>query len=119
MGINEPSVTIKNIENAIIDYAWKHDYMIPEPPRDFTGKQIAVIGSGPSGLAAAAQLNKAGHHVVVYERNDEVGGLLRYGIPTMKLSKEVKLLILSVKLSKEIKIVSTIKLNKEVKIVTK
>ena len=90
LGINEPSVTIKNIENAIIDYAWKHDYMIPEPPRDFTGKQIAVIGSGPSGLAAAAQLNKAGHHVVVYERNDEVGGLLRYGIPTMKLSKEVK-----------------------------
>lgn len=89
LGINEPPVTIKNIENSIIDYAWSHGYMLPEPPQDFTGKQIAVIGSGPAGLAAAAQLNKAGHHVVVYERNDEIGGLLRYGIPTMKLSKEV------------------------------
>lgn len=89
LGINEPPVTIKNIENAIIDYAWKHGFMVPDPPKDFTGKQVAIIGSGPSGLAAAAQLNKAGHHVVVYERNDEIGGLLRYGIPTMKLSKEV------------------------------
>ncbi|ESO02185.1 hypothetical protein HELRODRAFT_65256 [Helobdella robusta] len=89
LAINEPPVTIKNIENAIIDYAWNHGYMVPDPPQDFTGKQIAIIGSGPAGLAAAAQLNKAGHNVVVYERNDEIGGLLRYGIPTMKLSKEV------------------------------
>ena len=58
LGINEPPVTIKNIENAIIDYAWKHGFMVPDPPKDFTGKQVAIIGSGPSGLAAAAQLNK-------------------------------------------------------------
>jgi NADPH-dependent glutamate synthase beta subunit-like oxidoreductase len=58
LGINEPPVTIKNIENAIIDYAWNHGYMIPDQPQDYTGKQIAVVGSGPAGLACAAQLNK-------------------------------------------------------------
>lgn len=61
MGINEPPVTIKNIENAIIDYAWSHGYMVPELPQDYTGKQIAIVGSGPSGLACAAQLNKVVH----------------------------------------------------------
>jgi glutamate synthase (NADPH/NADH) len=89
LGINEPPVTIKNIENAIIDYAWEHGYMTPEPQTEFTGMTVAVVGSGPSGLACAAQLNKAGHHVTVFERNDEIGGLLRYGIPTMKLGKNV------------------------------
>ena len=133
LGINSPAVTIKNIENAIIDYAFDHGWMTPDPPKTRTGKKVAVVGSGPSGLAAAAQLNKvtvrlnphssrvhegwraekvvpfllclcsissfeimelllvqAGHWVTVYERNDRVGGLLRYGIPTMKLGKDVR-----------------------------
>jgi glutamate synthase (NADPH/NADH) len=90
LGINSPAVTIKNIENAIIDYAWVNGFMVPEEP-DRTGKSVCVIGSGPAGLAAAAQLNKAGHKVTVYERNDRIGGLLRYGIPTMKLGKDVSL----------------------------
>ncbi|WAR06760.1 GLT1-like protein [Mya arenaria] len=89
LGINSPAVTIKNIENTIIDYAFEQGWIKPEVPKTRTGKKIAVVGSGPSGLAAAAQLNKAGHLVTVYERNDRVGGLLRYGIPTMKLSKQV------------------------------
>ncbi|XP_076444401.1 uncharacterized protein LOC143282637 [Babylonia areolata] len=89
LGINAPAVTIKNIENSIIDYGFKQGWVQPKPPSIRTGKKVAVVGSGPAGLAAAAQLNKAGHSVTVYERNDKVGGLLRYGIPTMKLSKEV------------------------------
>ncbi|CAH1799875.1 unnamed protein product [Owenia fusiformis] len=89
LGIHSPAVTIKNIENAIIDHAWDMGWMKPHPPPQRTGKRIAVIGSGPSGLACAAQLNKAGHWVTVYERNDNIGGLLRYGIPTMKLGKDV------------------------------
>lgn len=82
-------MTIKNIECAIIDHAFEMGWIKPEPPLTRTGKKVAVIGSGPSGLAAAAQLNKAGHTVTVYERNDRPGGLLRYGIPTMKLDKDV------------------------------
>lgn len=89
LGINESPVTIKNIECAIIDHAFEQGWITPQPPLYRTGKKVAVIGSGPSGLGAAAQLNKAGHTVTVFERNDRVGGLLRYGIPTMKLSKEV------------------------------
>lgn len=89
LGINSPAVTIKNIENSIIDNGFKHGWVRPMPPSIRTGKKVAVVGSGPSGLAAAAQLNKAGHKVTVYERNDRVGGLLRYGIPTMKLAKDV------------------------------
>nr|XP_022287923.1 glutamate synthase 1 [NADH], chloroplastic-like isoform X2 [Crassostrea virginica] len=89
LGINSPPVTIKNIECAIIDHAFEMGWIQPEPPLHRSGKKVAVIGSGPAGLAAAAQLNKAGHTVTVYERNDRPGGLLRYGIPTMKLSKEV------------------------------
>ncbi|XP_071038942.1 uncharacterized protein [Parasteatoda tepidariorum] len=89
LGINEPPVNIKHIECAIIDNAYDKGWMIPQIPAIRTGKKIAIIGGGPSGLAAAAQLNKAGHTVNVYERNDRVGGLLQYGIPTMKLSKEV------------------------------
>lgn len=89
LGINSPPVTIKNIECAIIDHAFEMGWIKPEPPLTRTGKKVAVIGSGPSGLAAAAQLNKAGHTVTVYERNDRPGGLLRYGIPTMKLDKDV------------------------------
>ncbi|KAK7070468.1 hypothetical protein SK128_010174 [Halocaridina rubra] len=89
LGINELPVTIKNIECSIIDHAFEQGWIKPEPPAVRTGKKVAIVGSGPSGLAAAHQLNKAGHLVTVFERNDRVGGLLQYGIPTMKLSKEV------------------------------
>jgi glutamate synthase (NADPH/NADH) len=89
LGINEPAVTIKNIECAIVDHAFAKGWIRAETPAYRTGKRVAVIGSGPSGLAAAAQLNKVGHTVIVYERNNRVGGLLQYGIPTMKLDKGV------------------------------
>ncbi len=88
LGINNPPVTIKNIECEIIDRAWEHGWVVPEPPTSRTGKKVAVIGSGPSGLSAAAQLNKVGHGVTVFERADRAGGLLMYGIPNMKLDKE-------------------------------
>ncbi|XP_046391906.1 glutamate synthase [NADH] isoform X1 [Ischnura elegans] len=89
LGISEPSVAIKSIECAIIDHAFEQGWIKPLPPSHRTGKRVAVVGSGPAGMAAAHQLNKAGHSVTVFERNDRVGGLLQYGIPTMKLSKEV------------------------------
>lgn len=89
LGITNPPVTIKNIENAIIDRGYAEGWVVPKPPSERTGKKIAVIGSGPCGLAAADQLNKAGHSVTVYERADRIGGLLMYGIPNMKLDKEV------------------------------
>ncbi|MHB8970362.1 MAG: glutamate synthase subunit beta [Pirellulaceae bacterium] len=89
LGINDPPVTIKNIENAIIDRGFAEGWIRPQPPQQRTGKQVAIIGSGPAGLAAAAQLNKVGHTVTVYERADRIGGLLMYGIPNMKLAKEV------------------------------
>jgi glutamate synthase (NADPH) small chain len=88
LGINNPPVTIKNIECSIVDKGWDEGWIKPEPPTQRTGKQVAVIGSGPAGLAAAAQLNKAGHWVTVFERADRPGGLLMYGIPNMKLEKE-------------------------------
>jgi glutamate synthase (NADPH/NADH) small chain len=87
LGINEPAVTIKQIEVEIIDKAWDDDYVQPVVPSKTTGKQIAVVGSGPAGLAAAQQLTRAGHAVTVYERADRVGGLLRYGIPEFKMEK--------------------------------
>jgi glutamate synthase (NADPH/NADH) small chain len=88
LGINTPPVTIKNLECAIIDRAWQEGWVVPEPPKTRTGKTVAVVGSGPAGLCAAAQLNKAGHSVTVFERADRVGGLLMYGIPNMKLDKQ-------------------------------
>ena len=88
LGINAPPVTIKSVENAIIDKGWEQGWIIPEAPATRTGKKVAVIGSGPAGLAAAAQLNRAGHTVTVLERADRPGGLLTYGIPNMKLDKQ-------------------------------
>jgi glutamate synthase (NADPH) small chain len=88
LGINNPPVTIKNIECSIIDHGWDQGWVTPQPPEKFTGKKIAIVGSGPAGLSAAAQLNKAGHSVTVYEKDDRPGGLLMYGIPNMKLDKE-------------------------------
>jgi NAD(P)H-dependent glutamate synthase small subunit len=89
LGINAPPVTIKNIENAIVDRGWAEGWITPHPPKVRTGKRVAIVGSGPSGLAAAAQLNSVGHEVTVYERADRIGGLLTYGIPNMKLDKDV------------------------------
>ena len=87
--LNGDPVATKENERAIIEYAWEHGYVKPEPPRVRTGKKVAVVGSGPSGLAAAMQLNRRGHLVTVFERRDRIGGLLRYGIPNMKLEKSV------------------------------
>ncbi len=89
LGITNPAVTIKNIENAIVDKGFAEGWITAKPPEHRSGKKVAVIGSGPAGLAAAAQLNKAGHSVTVYERADRIGGLLMYGIPNMKLGKDV------------------------------
>jgi glutamate synthase (NADPH/NADH) small chain len=89
LGISEPPVTIKLIEKTIVERAWEEGWIQPEPPETRTGKRIAVVGSGPSGLAAAQQLNRAGHAVTVFEKADRIGGLLRYGIPDFKLEKHV------------------------------
>ncbi|HLY16242.1 MAG TPA: glutamate synthase subunit beta [Bryobacteraceae bacterium] len=89
LGINEPPVTIKQIEKTIVDRAFAEGWIEPEPPPVLTGKRAAIVGSGPAGLAAAQQLRRAGHDVTVFEKNDRVGGLLRYGIPNFKLEKRI------------------------------
>jgi glutamate synthase (NADPH) small chain len=89
LGINEPPVTIKVIEKTIIEHAFREGWIHPEPPPARTGKRVAVVGSGPAGLAAAQQLNRAGHWVTVFEKADRIGGLLRYGIPEFKMEKRV------------------------------
>jgi glutamate synthase (NADPH) small chain len=89
VAIHDPAVTIKNIELAIIEKGFAEGWIVPRPPRLRTGKKVAVVGSGPAGLASADQLNKAGHTVTVFERADRIGGLLMYGIPNMKLEKRV------------------------------
>ncbi|MGE7907358.1 glutamate synthase small subunit [Peribacillus sp. NPDC094092] len=89
VGISDPAVTIKNIERTIIDKGFENGWITPRIPESRTGKKIAIIGSGPAGLASADQLNQAGHSVTVYERSDRAGGLLTYGIPNMKLEKDV------------------------------
>ncbi|MEO6827740.1 MAG: glutamate synthase subunit beta [Microbacteriaceae bacterium] len=88
LSINQPAVTIKQVEVSIIDQAWENGWVQPHPPERLTGKTVAVVGSGPAGLAAAQQLTRAGHTVAVYERDDRIGGLLRYGIPDFKLEKK-------------------------------
>ena len=89
LAINEPAVTIEQIEKEIIERAFREGWIHPQPPARRTGKQVAVIGSGPAGLACAQQLNRAGHRVTVMERDDRIGGLLRYGIPDFKLEKNI------------------------------
>lgn len=89
LGLIEEPVSIENIEKNIVEIAFKEGWIKPQPPKTRTGKTIAVIGSGPAGLAASQQLNRAGHLVTVFERDDEVGGLLRYGIPNFKMEKEI------------------------------
>lgn len=89
LGITDPAVTIKNIENAIIDKGFDSGWVRANPPTFRSGRKVAVVGSGPAGLAAAAELNQAGHEVTVYEREDRIGGLLMYGIPNMKLEKDI------------------------------
>ncbi|MFT4043154.1 MAG: glutamate synthase subunit beta [Gordonia sp. (in: high G+C Gram-positive bacteria)] len=87
LGINQPAVTIKQIEVELIDHAWEQNLLTPVRPSELTGKSVAVVGSGPAGLAAAQQLTRAGHQVYLYERADRIGGLLRYGIPEFKMEK--------------------------------
>ena len=87
LNINDVAVGIKSIEHAIIDHAWAEGLVVPRPPAAATGKTVAVVGSGPAGLAAAQQLARVGHAVTVFERNDAIGGLLRYGIPDFKMEK--------------------------------
>src|ERR1044071_118659 len=88
LGINQDPVTIKNVEVSIIDKAWESGLVRPQPPEWLSGRTVAVVGSGPAGLAAAQQLTRAGHPVAVYERADKIGGLLRYGIPEFKMEKK-------------------------------
>lgn len=114
LGINEQPVGIKSIECLIIDKAWENGWMKPNPPQIRTGKTVAVIGSGPAGLSCADQLNRAGHSVTVYERADRPGGLLEYGIPNMKLSKDVVARRIQLMADEGVKFVCGVEVGKDV-----
>ncbi len=113
LGMTEPPVAIKTIECAIIDRAFDEGWVRPEPPETRTGKKVAVVGSGPAGLACAAQLNKAGHLVTVFERADRVGGLLMYGIPNMKLDKRTVLRRVDLLAAEGVKFVTSCEVGKD------
>ncbi|WP_005037218.1 glutamate synthase subunit beta [Holophaga foetida] len=113
LGIHYPPVTIKNIECTIIDRAFEEGWIQPQPPVHRTGKQVAVVGSGPAGLAAATQLNNAGHLVTVFERSDRVGGLLMYGIPNMKLDKKVVQRRVDLMASERVKFITSTEVGKD------
>ncbi len=89
LGIVKPAITIENLEKNIVEIGFQEGWILPQPPKERSGKKVAIIGSGPAGLAAAQQLNRAGHLVTIFERDDALGGLLRYGIPNFKLEKEI------------------------------
>src|SRR5687768_13345747 len=112
LGINDPAVTIKSIENTIIEKGFAEGWMVPTPPAVRTGKKVAIVGSGPAGLACADQLNKAGHWVTVFERADRIGGLLAYGIPNMKLEKRVVRRRVDLMTAEGIKFVTNIEVGK-------
>src|SRR4029077_15060386 len=114
LGISESPVTIKSIECAIVDKGFEMGWIIPEPPTLRTGKRVAVVGSGPSGLACAAQLNKAGQQVTVFERADRIGGLLMYGIPNMKLEKRMVERRVDLMAAEGIRFVSNCEIGKDV-----
>lgn len=113
LGINEPAVTIKSIECAIVDKAFEEGWIVPDPPAKRTGKKVAIVGSGPAGLACADQLNRAGHLVTVFERADRVGGLLMYGIPNMKLDKKYVQRRVDVMAAEGVKFVTSTEIGKD------
>ncbi|RCX23568.1 glutamate synthase (NADPH/NADH) small chain [Fontibacillus phaseoli] len=115
VGLIGQPVTIKTIEQAIIDKGFEEGWVVPEPPEKRTGRKVAVVGSGPAGLACAAQLNKAGHDVTVFERSDRIGGLLMYGIPTMKLDKAVVQRRVDLLAAEGVKFVTNTEIGKDVK----
>ncbi|MGG2995494.1 glutamate synthase subunit beta [Paenibacillus macerans] len=115
VGLIGQPVTIKTIEQAIIDKGFEEGWVVPEPPEKRTGRRVAVVGSGPAGLACAAQLNKAGHEVTVYERSDRIGGLLMYGIPTMKLDKAVVQRRVDLLAAEGVKFVTNTEIGKDIK----
>ncbi len=115
LSINEPAVTIHDNEWTIIEKGFENGWVVPEPPEIRTDKKVAVVGSGPAGLACAAQLNKAGHHVTVYERADRIGGLLMYGIPNMKLDKSVVQRRVDILAAEGIEFKTGIEVGKEIK----
>jgi glutamate synthase (NADPH/NADH) small chain len=114
VGINDPQVTIKNNECFIIDRAYKEGWVIPKPPSIRTGKKVAVIGSGPAGLACADQLNKSGHSVTIFERADRPGGLLMYGIPNMKLDKSLVLKRINIMIEEGVEIRTDVEVGKNI-----
>jgi glutamate synthase (NADPH/NADH) small chain len=113
-GINDPPIAIKNNEFSIVEKGFDEGWIVAEPPAVRTGKKIAVVGSGPAGLSAAAQLNRAGHSVTVYERSDRVGGLLMYGIPNMKLDKSVVLRRVDLLKAEGIEFVTGVEIGKDI-----